>query len=76
MKLCQQVGQPLALTSANIANERMDAGKISSPDPRSRTGSTVVDFSLPGTFKIVREGQALQYCLSVLTDSAYGLQQR
>ncbi|KRX64587.1 YrdC domain-containing protein, mitochondrial [Trichinella sp. T9] len=94
MKLCQQVGQPLALTSANIANERsclevsefksihphlsliVDAGKISSPDPRSRTGSTVVDFSLPGTFKIVREGQALRYCLSVLTDSAYGLQQR
>ncbi|KRY91376.1 YrdC domain-containing protein, mitochondrial [Trichinella pseudospiralis] len=94
MKLCQQVGQPLPLTSANIANERsclevsefksihpnlsliVDAGKISSSDPRSRIGSTVVDFSLPGTFKIVREGQALQHCLSVLTDSVYGLQQR
>ncbi|CDW61126.1 Sua5 yciO yrdC domain containing protein [Trichuris trichiura] len=90
-EVCRQVGQPLALTSANVSNSTnslavsdfhelfpylslvVDGGAIQSDLPRHLSGSTVIDLSIPGQYKIVREGRGLSYGISLLTHPDYNL---
>ncbi|XP_072316075.1 threonylcarbamoyl-AMP synthase [Eucyclogobius newberryi] len=85
--LCQMCGEPLALTSANVSTKTstvatnefkelwpklavvVDGGLIGD---RSRLGSTVVDLSVLGKYRIIRPGCALSSTLDVLQHK-YGL---
>uniref|UniRef100_A0A3B3ZK39 Threonylcarbamoyl-AMP synthase n=1 Tax=Periophthalmus magnuspinnatus TaxID=409849 RepID=A0A3B3ZK39_9GOBI len=80
-RLCQMCGEPLALTSANISSQTstvathefkelwpklavvVDGGPIGD---ESRLGSTVVDLSVLGKYRIIRPGCALSSTLDVL----------
>lgn len=86
-RLCQTCGEPLALTSANISSQTstvaaqefqelwpklavvVDGGPIGD---QSRLGSTVVDLSVLGKYRIIRPGCALSSTLDVLQHK-YGL---
>uniref|UniRef100_A0A8D2ZVT9 Threonylcarbamoyl-AMP synthase n=1 Tax=Scophthalmus maximus TaxID=52904 RepID=A0A8D2ZVT9_SCOMX len=86
-RLCQMCGEPLALTSANISSHSstlevyefqelwpklavvVDGGPITD---QSRLGSTVVDLSVLGKFRIIRPGCALSSTFDVL-ERKYGL---
>ncbi|XP_076008856.1 threonylcarbamoyl-AMP synthase [Genypterus blacodes] len=86
-RLCQMCGEPLALTSANISSHTstlavhefeelwprlavvVDGGPIGD---ESRLGSTVVDLSVQGKYRIIRPGCALSSTLEVL-EHKYGL---
>ena len=82
-------GAPIALTSANISGEKSPVevndfaqlwpllaavidGGMASP---SRAGSTVVDLTRPGEFKIARDGSALEKTCRTLS-AIYKLDQR
>ncbi|KAM7383161.1 hypothetical protein PAMP_002839 [Pampus punctatissimus] len=80
-RLCQMCGEPLALTSANISSHTstlavnefqelwpklavvVDGGPI---EDQSRLGSTVVDLSVLGKYRIIRPGCALSSTVDVL----------
>jgi len=82
-KIVQSFGA-IALTSANISNTQsslnieefkdlwndlsvvFDGGQLTSD---SRSGSTVVNLSVPGKFNIIREGQALDTTKKVLFEN-------
>ncbi|CAJ1062704.1 yrdC domain-containing protein%2C mitochondrial [Xyrichtys novacula] len=86
-RLCQMCGEPLALTSANISSHTstlavhefqdlwpklavvVDGGPIGD---QSRLGSTVVDLSVLGKYRIIRPGCALSSTVEVL-EHKYGL---
>nr|XP_020445713.1 yrdC domain-containing protein, mitochondrial [Monopterus albus] len=86
-RLCQMCGEPLALTSANISSHIstvevhefqdlwprvalvVDGGPIGD---QSRLGSTVVDLSVLGKYRIIRPGCALSSTVDVL-EHKYGL---
>lgn len=86
-RLCQMCGEPLALTSANISSQTstvavhefqelwprlavvVDGGPIGD---QSRLGSTVVDLSVLGKYRIIRPGCALSSTVDVL-EHQYGL---
>ncbi|KAK2844856.1 hypothetical protein Q5P01_011515 [Channa striata] len=86
-RLCQMCGEPLALTSANISSNSstvevhefqelwpklavvVDGGPIGD---KSRLGSTVVDLSVLGKYRIIRPGCALSSTIDVL-ERKYGL---
>ncbi|XP_056618149.1 yrdC domain-containing protein, mitochondrial [Triplophysa dalaica] len=86
-RLCQMCAEPLALTSANVSSHTstlsvhefedlwsslavvVDGGPIAD---RSRLGSTVVDLSVCGRYRIIRPGCALSATLKILEDK-YGL---
>lgn len=86
-RLCQSCGEPLALTSANISSHTstlavhefqelwsklavvVDGGPI---EDQSRLGSTVVDLSVLGKYRIIRPGCALSSTVEVL-EHKYGL---
>ncbi|XP_074538806.1 threonylcarbamoyl-AMP synthase [Halichoeres trimaculatus] len=86
-RLCQMCGEPLALTSANISSHTstvavhefqelwsklavvVDGGPI---EDQSRLGSTVVDLSVLGKYRIIRPGCALSSTVEVL-ERKYGL---
>ncbi|KAM9352831.1 threonylcarbamoyl-AMP synthase [Symphorus nematophorus] len=86
-RLCQMCGEPLALTSANISSHTstvavhefqdlwpklavvVDGGPIGD---QSRLGSTVVDLSVLGKYRIIRPGRALSSTVDVL-EHKYGL---
>lgn len=73
--LARSLGEPLALTSANLAGAAstvavdefadlwpacaavVDGGTIRS---NGRTGSTIVDLTVPGAFRVVREGSTVR----------------
>nr|XP_046254979.1 yrdC domain-containing protein, mitochondrial [Scatophagus argus] len=86
-RLCQMCGEPLALTSANISSHTstvavhefqdlwpklavvVDSGTIGD---QNRLGSTVVDLSVLGKYRIIRPGCALSATVDVLKHK-YGL---
>ncbi|KAM9310404.1 threonylcarbamoyl-AMP synthase [Pholidichthys leucotaenia] len=86
-RLCQMCKEPLALTSANISSHTstvevhefqelwsklavvVDGGPIGD---QSRLGSTVVDLSVLGKYRIIRPGCALSSTVDVL-ERKYGL---
>ncbi|XP_010793211.1 threonylcarbamoyl-AMP synthase [Notothenia coriiceps] len=86
-RLCQMCAEPLALTSANISSHTstvevhefqelwpklavvVDDGPIGD---HSRLGSTVVDLSVLGKYRIIRPGCALSSTVDVL-EHKYGL---
>ncbi|XP_045900347.1 yrdC domain-containing protein, mitochondrial isoform X1 [Micropterus dolomieu] len=86
-RLCQMCAEPLALTSANISSHTstvavhefeelwpklavvVDGGPIGD---QSRLGSTVVDLSVLGKYRIIRPGCALSSTVDVL-EHKYGL---
>ncbi|XP_044062636.1 yrdC domain-containing protein, mitochondrial [Siniperca chuatsi] len=86
-RLCQMCAEPLALTSANISSHTstvavhefqelwpklavvVDGGPIGD---QSRLGSTVVDLSVLGKYRIIRPGCALLSTVDVL-EHKYGL---
>ncbi|XP_051721527.1 yrdC domain-containing protein, mitochondrial [Ctenopharyngodon idella] len=86
-RLCQMCGEPLALTSANVSAQTstvavnefedlwpslavvVDGGPIGD---KSRLGSTVVDLSVCGRYRIIRPGCALSATVKVL-EGKYGL---
>lgn len=86
-RLCQMCGEPLALTSANISSHTstvavhefqdlwpklavvVDGGPIGD---QSRLGSTVVNLSVLGKYRIIRPGCALSSTVDVL-ENKYGL---
>ncbi|KAL2622207.1 hypothetical protein R1flu_002412 [Riccia fluitans] len=86
--LCRQFGGALALTSANSSSEQstvavaefshlwshcfavFDAGTL----PAGRAGSTIVDLTSPGEFKVLRPGSALSETVEIL--SRYNLTER
>ncbi|XP_037128795.1 yrdC domain-containing protein, mitochondrial [Syngnathus acus] len=86
-RLCQMCGEPLALTSANVSAQNstvavhefqdlwpklsvvVDGGPIGD---QSRLGSTVVDLSAHGRYRIVRPGCAFSSTVKVL-EGKYGL---
>ncbi|XP_067305945.1 yrdC domain-containing protein, mitochondrial isoform X1 [Pseudorasbora parva] len=86
-RLCQTFGDPLALTSANVSAQTstvaasefedlwpslavvVDGGPIGD---QSRLGSTVVDLSVCGRYRIIRPGCALSATVKVL-EGKYGL---
>ncbi|XP_014681023.1 PREDICTED: yrdC domain-containing protein, mitochondrial-like isoform X2 [Priapulus caudatus] len=85
-QLAQECGEPLALTSANLSNEEfqclwpkldliIDGGPISVGED-SRQGSTVIDLSHEGFFKIIRNGTDRSYrsTVEVLVEK-YSLQE-
>ncbi|XP_066539820.1 yrdC domain-containing protein, mitochondrial isoform X2 [Hoplias malabaricus] len=85
--LCQMCDEPLALTSANVSTQAstvavhefedlwprlavvVDGGPIGD---QSRLGSTVVDLSVPGRYRIIRPGCAYSATVAVL-ENKYGL---
>ncbi|XP_051574042.1 yrdC domain-containing protein, mitochondrial [Myxocyprinus asiaticus] len=85
--LCQMCGEPLALTSANVSAHTstvavhefedlwpslsvvVDGGSIGD---KSRLGSTVVDLSVCGRYRIIRPGCALSVTVQIL-EGKYGL---
>ncbi|XP_034731113.1 yrdC domain-containing protein, mitochondrial [Etheostoma cragini] len=86
-RLCQMCAEPLALTSANISSNTstvavnefqelwpklalvVDGGPVGD---NSRLGSTVVDLSVLGKYRIIRPGCALSSTVNVL-EHKYGL---
>lgn len=86
-RLCQMCGEPLALTSANISSTTstvevheflelwsklavvVDGGPIGD---QTRQGSTVIDLSVLGKYRVIRPGCALSATLHVL-EHKYGL---
>ncbi|XP_033495917.1 threonylcarbamoyl-AMP synthase [Epinephelus lanceolatus] len=86
-RLCQMCAEPLALTSANVSSHTstvavhefqelwpnlavvVDGGPIGD---NSRLGSTVVDLSVLGKYRIIRPGCALSSTVDVL-EHKYGL---
>ncbi|KAG7336140.1 hypothetical protein KOW79_000833 [Hemibagrus wyckioides] len=80
-RLCQLCDEPLALTSANISTQSstlevnefedlwpklaivVDGGPIAD---QSRLGSTVVDLSVPGRYRIIRPGCACLATVAIL----------
>ncbi|XP_077455248.1 threonylcarbamoyl-AMP synthase [Stigmatopora argus] len=86
-RLCQMCGEPLALTSANVSERNstvavhefdelwpklavvVDGGPIGD---RSRLGSTVVDLSVSGKYRVIRAGCAFSSTVDVL-EGKYGL---
>ncbi|XP_056142313.1 yrdC domain-containing protein, mitochondrial [Lampris incognitus] len=86
-QLCQMCKEPLALTSANISTHTssvainefevlwpglaivVDGGPIGD---QSRTGSTVIDLSVLGKYRVIRPGCALSATVDVLKRK-YGL---
>ncbi|KAM3873646.1 threonylcarbamoyl-AMP synthase [Diretmus argenteus] len=86
-RLCQMCGEPLALTSANISTHSstvavqefqelwpklavvVDGGPIGD---QSRLGSTVVDLSVLGKYRVIRPGCAFTSTVDVL-ERKYGL---
>ncbi|XP_053488013.1 yrdC domain-containing protein, mitochondrial [Ictalurus furcatus] len=80
-RLCQMCEEPLALTSANISTQSstlavhefeelwprltivVDGGPIAD---QSRLGSTVVDLSVPGRYRIIRPGCAYSATVAIL----------
>ncbi|KAG6554953.1 hypothetical protein Mapa_003538 [Marchantia paleacea] len=86
--LCREFGGALALTSANSSSERstvaveefshlwshcfaiFDAGTL----PAGRAGSTIVDLTAAGEFKVVRAGSALVETVQIL--SKFNLSER
>ncbi|XP_054903310.1 yrdC domain-containing protein, mitochondrial [Poeciliopsis prolifica] len=86
-RLCQMCGEPLALTSANISSNTstvevhefqelwsklavvVDGGPIGD---QTRQGSTVIDLSIFGKYRVIRPGCALSATLDVL-EHKYGL---
>ncbi|XP_068616455.1 threonylcarbamoyl-AMP synthase [Brachionichthys hirsutus] len=86
-RLSQMCGEPLALTSANVSSQTstvavhefqdlwpklavvVDGGPM---EHRDRLGSTVVDLSVPGKYRIIRPGCAVSSTVDVLTRK-YGL---
>lgn len=86
-RLCQMCGEPLALTSANVSAQTstlaahefqdlwpklavvVDGGPITD---QSRLGSTVVDLSVLGKYRIIRPGCAFSSTVDVL-ERKYGL---
>lgn len=86
-KIIEKFDSAIALTSANLSNEPstlypdefrplwplvgavFDGGNIEGSN--SRAGSTIIDLSSKGTYKIVREGSALNNTISILHE--YGL---
>ncbi|XP_042345131.1 yrdC domain-containing protein, mitochondrial [Plectropomus leopardus] len=86
-RLCQMCAEPLALTSANISSHTstvavhefqelwpklavvVDGGPIGDD---SRLGSTVVNLSVLGKYRIIRPGCALSFTVEVL-EHKYGL---
>ncbi|XP_034029949.1 yrdC domain-containing protein, mitochondrial isoform X2 [Thalassophryne amazonica] len=86
-RLCQMCGEPLALTSANVSSHSstvavpefkelwpklavvVDGGVI---EDQSRLGSTVVNLSVLGKYRIIRPGCALSATVEVL-EHKYGL---
>ncbi|XP_028281649.1 threonylcarbamoyl-AMP synthase [Parambassis ranga] len=88
-RLCQMCGEPLALTSANISSHTstievhefqelwpklavvVDGGPIGD---HCRLGSTVVDLSVVGRYRIIRPGCAFSSTVDVL-ERKYGLSQ-
>ncbi|KAM9489474.1 threonylcarbamoyl-AMP synthase [Clarias gariepinus] len=80
-RLCQMCDEPLALTSANISAQSstlavhefeelwpslalvVDGGPIGD---HSRLGSTVVDLSVPGRYRIIRPGCACSATVAIL----------
>ncbi|XP_059424628.1 threonylcarbamoyl-AMP synthase-like [Carassius carassius] len=86
-RLCQMFGEPLALTSANLSTQAstvaanefedlwpslavvVDAGSIGD---KSCLGSTVVDLSVCGRYRIIRPGCALSATVQVL-EGKHGL---
>ncbi|XP_037392997.1 yrdC domain-containing protein, mitochondrial isoform X1 [Pygocentrus nattereri] len=85
--LCQMCGEPLALTSANVSTQAstvavhefedlwpklavvVDGGPIGD---QSRLGSTVIDLSVPGRYRIIRPGCAYSATVAIL-ENKYGL---
>ncbi|CAM4705058.1 unnamed protein product [Leuciscus chuanchicus] len=86
-RLCQMCGEPLALTSANVSAHTstvaasefedlwpslavvVDGGPIGD---QNRLGSTVVDLSVSGRYRIIRPGCALSATVKVL-EGKHGL---
>ncbi|TSK34910.1 YrdC domain-containing protein, mitochondrial [Bagarius yarrelli] len=86
-RLCQMCDEPLALTSANISNQAstlavhefeelwprlavvVDGGPVAD---ESRLGSTVVDLSVPGRYRIIRPGCVCSTAVTIL-EKKYGL---
>lgn len=86
-RLCQMCDTPLALTSANVSTQSstvaanefedlwprlavvVDGGPI---EDKSRLGSTVVDLSVCGRYRIIRPGCALSATVQIL-EGRYGL---
>lgn len=84
-RLCRAVGQPLALTSANVSdtlssltieefqnlwpNLRLivNGGRLGDAD-ESRLGSTVVDLSVVGHYRVIRIGQAFENVVDILAN--------
>jgi tRNA threonylcarbamoyl adenosine modification protein (Sua5/YciO/YrdC/YwlC family) len=78
--LVDALGCPIALTSANKSGEPstlavtefqslwphlgvvVDGGRL----PQSRSGSTVVDLSRPGKYRVIRAGESYEHTLNVL----------
>ncbi|XP_030638474.1 threonylcarbamoyl-AMP synthase [Chanos chanos] len=85
--LCQKCEEPLALTSANVSTQTstvavhefqdlwprlavvVDGGPIGD---QSRLGSTVVDLSVPGRYRVIRPGCAFASTIDIL-ERKYGL---
>uniref|UniRef100_T1J4N4 Threonylcarbamoyl-AMP synthase n=1 Tax=Strigamia maritima TaxID=126957 RepID=T1J4N4_STRMM len=77
LRIVEAIGEPLALTSANISNDKssldikefeslwsdlslvIDQGKLGNSE-EARFGSTVVDLSIPGFYRTIRDGSALE----------------
>jgi len=88
-KVIRTIGQPLALTSANLSNASsalsieefkdlwpqlrlvVDGGRLSDSQ-ESRLGSTVVDLSVVGHYRIIRPGCAFKETVHLL-NSRYNL---
>lgn len=86
-RLCQMCDEPLALTSANVSNQAstlsvhefedlwprlaivVDGGPVAD---ESRLGSTIVDLSVPGRYRIIRPGCAYSAAVTILRRK-YGL---
>ncbi|MEQ2270492.1 hypothetical protein XENORESO_018716 [Xenotaenia resolanae] len=86
-RLCQMCGEPLALTSANISSQTstvevhefqelwsklavvVDGGPIGD---ETRQGSTVIDLSVLGKYRVIRPGCALSATLDML-EHKYGM---
>ncbi|XP_065908163.1 threonylcarbamoyl-AMP synthase-like [Dysidea avara] len=89
IKLVAQLGEPIALTSANISGKSsaisieefkelwsevdviLDGGPCNQQE--DRRGSTIIDFTVPGKFSIVRVGSLCDETVKLLTEK-YGMQ--
>lgn len=79
LRVCQELGQPLALTSANKSNEASSVcvQQFSALWPslplivdggtlQHSVGSTVVDLSRPGTYSVIRQGSGYEDTVKTL----------